>query len=68
MNETKQWYQSRTIWGAAIAIAASVAHAGGISLSASDQSQIVDGALSISGALGGLLAIYGRVAAKSKLA
>ena len=67
MDDLKQWYQSRTIWGALIAIAASLAHAGGITLSAGDQGQIVDSLVSASGALGGLVAIYGRVTASAKL-
>lgn len=67
MDDLKQWYQSRTIWGALIAIAASLAHAGGMTLSAGDQGQIVDSLVSVSGALGGLVAIYGRVTASAKL-
>lgn len=67
MDDLKQWYQSRTIWGALIAIAASLAHAGGMTLSAGDQGQIIDSLVSVSGALGGLVAIYGRVTASAKL-
>jgi len=68
MEDFKQWYQSRTIWGALIAIAASLAHAGGMTLSAGDQGQMVDSLVSVSGALGGLFAIYGRLRASAKLA
>jgi hypothetical protein len=67
MEDIKQWYQSRTIWGALIAIAASLAHAGGMTVSTADQGQIVDSLVSASGALGGLVAIYGRMKAKSSL-
>lgn len=67
MDDIKQWYLSRTVWGALVAIAASLAHSAGLTLSAGDQSQIVDGVVSVSGAIGGLLAIYGRVSAKTRI-
>jgi hypothetical protein len=67
MEDLKTWYQSRTIWGALVAIIASLAHAGGFSLSASDQGQIADALVSVAGTAGGLVAIWGRVKATSKL-
>ena len=68
MLDMKTWYQSRTVWGALIAIAASALQATGIHLNAQDQSQIADAALAMSGAFGGLLAIYGRIKAEKRLA
>lgn len=68
MEEMKTWYQSRTIWGAIIAISASVAHAGGYSLSVADQGQLADAALSLAGTAGGLIAIWGRMKASAKVA
>jgi predicted SpoU family rRNA methylase len=67
MLEMKTWYQSRTIWGALIALAASALQATGIHVSAQDQSQMADAALAIAGAFGGLLAIYGRIKAEKTL-
>lgn len=64
MLDVKSWYQSRTIWGALIAIAASALQATGIHLNSQDQSQITDAVLALSGAFGGLLAIYGRINAE----
>lgn len=68
MEDIKTWYQSRTIWGAIIAISASLAHAGGYNLSAADQGQLADAILSLAGALGGLMAIWGRMKASAKVA
>jgi hypothetical protein len=68
MDDMKQWYQSRTIWGAAVAIAASLAHAGGVNVSAGDQMQAADALVSLAGTVGGLVAIWGRVRASAKVA
>jgi hypothetical protein len=67
MGDLKNWYHSKTIWGALIAIGASVLHAAGIDIEAGDQSQIVDSLVNISGAIGGLLAIYGRLTANAAI-
>lgn len=67
MNDIKQWYSSKTIWGALIAITASVLKMRGFELGAADQSAIADGLVSIVGAAGGLLAVYGRVTASATI-
>lgn len=68
MEDIKTWYQSRTIWGAIIAISASLAHAGGYSISTADQAQLADAVLSLAGTVGGLVAIWGRMKATSRVA
>lgn len=67
MDEIKLWYQSRTVWGAVVAIAASLAQMGGVQLDAVTQGDIAGNLVSLSGALGGLAAIYGRMKAVKKL-
>jgi hypothetical protein len=67
MGDLKNWYSSKTIWGALVAIIASAMHFTGVDIAAADRSQIVDAIINISGALGGLLAVYGRVTAKSAI-
>ena len=67
MEDIKTWYQSRTIWGAVIAVAASLAHAGGYNLSAADQGQLADALVSLAGTAGGLMAIWGRMKATAKV-
>ena len=67
MIDLKNWYSSKTIWGALISIVASVLHFASIDLGATDKSQLVDTVVNIAGALGGLLAAYGRVTAKATI-
>lgn len=67
MEDVKTWYQSRTIWGAIIAILASLAHAGGYNLTVADQGQLAEAALSLAGAFGGLVAIWGRMKASVRV-
>lgn len=67
MDETKPWYLSRTVWGALIAIAASVGGAFGIMLGEVEQSTLTDAILQIVGAAGAVVALYGRLAASQTL-
>lgn len=67
MIHLKNWYSSKTIWGALISIVASVLHFASIDLGTTDKSQLVDAVVNIAGALGGLLAVYGRVTAKATI-
>ena len=61
--ENKYWWQSKTIWGGLVAIGAATAGAFGIAIDDATQGEIVDYIMVIAGAVGGLLAIYGRVKA-----
>ncbi|TDK37229.1 hypothetical protein E2F50_10100 [Rhizobium deserti] len=67
MDSSKTWYQSKTVWGGLIAILASVLQATGVELGAETQSELVDIAVTLSGAAGGLLAIYGRLTATTSI-
>ena len=63
MDDTKPWYMSRTVWGSLVAIAASIGGAFGIMIAEVDQIEITDTILQIVGAVGGFLALYGRLSA-----
>jgi hypothetical protein len=67
MEEMKQWYLSKTVWGALIAILASLMPATGMELDAGVRGQLADDLVSLAGAIGGLLAIYGRLTADKRL-
>lgn len=67
MDEMKQWYLSKTVWGAVIAILASLLPATGLQLDTGTQGQLADNLVSLAGAIGGLLAIYGRLTAEKRL-
>ena len=63
MNDIKNWWQSKTIWGGIITVVAVALGAFGYTLSGDDQIALVEFVSTIGGAIGGLLAIYGRVKA-----
>ena len=61
MVEEKNWYASRTIWGGIIAAAASVFGSFGMSLDAGNQAELTDAVVQLVGAMGAVVAIYGRL-------
>ena len=68
MNEVKPWYQSKTMWGALVSLAALVTsklfH---MDISDQDQLTIVDTMTSIGVNVGVILTIWGRVSASKKI-
>ena len=67
MDDIKQWYVSKTVWGALIAILASLLQAAGIELDPATRGDMADNAVALAGAIGGLVAIYGRLTAEKRL-
>jgi len=67
MTDNKPWYLSKTIWSAAIAVAASIAGLAGIDLTGAEQGTLVDSILQVVSAGGAVAAIVGRVAATKRL-
>lgn len=67
MSDMKAWYQSKTIWGALVAILASVLQAAGTPLEAGAERDLVEALTTLAGAAGGLLAIYGRLSADRRV-
>ncbi len=63
MVEEKQWYQSKTIWGALIAVAASMLGGLGISIEGAVQNDLAEAMLQLVGAIGAMIAVYGRLSA-----
>ena len=66
MTGTKPWYKSRGVWGAIVTLAVAVG-AGGIDVSELDQAEAVDLLMVGGGAVGGLLALVGRIRARDTL-
>ena len=64
MDDVVAWYRSRTVWGALIAIAASLANAAGIEVTAGDAAELADLLVAAAGTIGGLMALYGRIFAR----
>jgi hypothetical protein len=65
--EAKPWYQSKTILGAGVTVAASIGALMGIDISAADQSAITESLMAIAGGIGGAIAIYGRIKADTPI-
>ncbi len=63
MLEMKPWYQSKTVWGALIAIAAPLLGRAGLDVGGAEQAEIAEALTTLAGTLGGLLALYGRLTA-----
>lgn len=63
MDSTKPWYQSRTIWGALIAVFAPLFTISGFDLPAGLHGELADGLMTVAGGIGGLIALYGRLSA-----
>ncbi len=60
----KNWYQSKTVWGALVVILSALLRAGGYEFGEAEAAQLTDAAATIATAIGGLLALYGRLTAK----
>jgi hypothetical protein len=65
--DKKAWYQSKTVIGGILAVLATIAGAFGFTVVEADQVALVDNLAAVGTAVGGLLAIYGRITAKTKI-
>ena len=66
-DDVKAWYQSRTVWGALIAILASLANAAGVEVATGDQAELADLVVAAVGTVGGLIALMGRISASRRV-
>jgi uncharacterized membrane protein len=67
MNEMKPWYQSRSIWGGIVALAAAIAGVFGAPLDAATHEALATALTSAAAAIGAVVAILGRLAAEKTL-
>ncbi len=67
MAGAKPLIQSKTFWGAVVALGGGAVTLGHYTLTPADAAQAVDLLSGIAGAVGGLIAIYGRVVATQKI-
>lgn len=67
MDETKPLIQSKTFWGAVVALGGSALTLGHFTLSPADAAAAVDDLATIASAIGGLIAIFGRVVATKQI-
>lgn len=64
MDDNKKWYQSKGVWGGLAAVVAGVGAAFGLDL---DAGQLTEVMLALGAAVGGIIAIIGRMKASKKI-
>jgi hypothetical protein len=67
MTDSKPWYLSRTIWASLITIVTAAAGILGLPVGGLDNSALTDTLLQAITAISGLVAIFGRVGANSRI-
>jgi hypothetical protein len=67
MTNTTIWWQSKTVWGTALAMLAGVSGLAGIDLNQSVQNELTDILTSAGALVGGAFSLYGRAVAVSQL-
>lgn len=67
MEQTKSLLASKTVWGGLLVVIAAVAGLFGYTFSAEDQASVAAMIENIVLAIGGLLAIYGRITATKRI-
>jgi len=67
MSDDKSWYLSRTVWAGLVALFLSLAGVFGLVSEAADQGALTDVLLQLATAIAGLVAIFGRIGATSRI-
>jgi len=67
MYGNKSIWASTTVWGGIVALLAGIAAIFGVTISEADQSILAEALLGISSALGGIIAIWGRIRATKRI-
>lgn len=67
MTDVKSLFASKTVWGGILALIAALAGLFGYTITPADQAALMETATAIVGAIGGVLAIYGRIVATKRI-
>lgn len=67
MNIEKPWWQSKTLWGAAVTLLSAVLGLAGLELADGDRTSLTELLTSLGAAMGGLMALYGRITARARI-
>lgn len=65
--DSKFWWQSRAVWGGVIAIVAGIGPLVGVVLEPDTQDALIEGLTGLFAAVGGLLALVGRLRASTTI-
>lgn len=68
MEDVKGLLASRTVWGGLLALAAGIAGIFGYTITAADTAELANLGAGVASAIGGLVAIFGRIKATKKIA
>ncbi|WP_375455987.1 hypothetical protein [uncultured Methylobacterium sp.] len=67
LTDTKSIFASKGVWGGAIAVLAALAGLFGYAISPEQQAQIVETAALVASGIGGLVSLWGRIAATRRI-
>lgn len=67
MPDIKPWWQSKTLWGAIVTLVSSALGLAGLDIGDADRQALAELLTSLGAALGGVVAIAGRIAAKHRI-
>ncbi|MEM5473424.1 hypothetical protein WNZ14_16960 [Hoeflea sp. AS60] len=67
MTDIKSWCQSKTLWGAIMTIASAGLGLAGVDVGDADRDALIELLTSLGAAIGGLIAIFGRITAKNRI-
>jgi hypothetical protein len=65
--ETKKWFESIGVWGGIVALIAGIAGGFGYAVGPEEQAAIATAITALASAIGGAIAIYGRMKAKTTI-
>jgi hypothetical protein len=68
MNEVKDWYRSKTIWGGLVALGAALAGLFGIDVDGASSDALALALTDAAAAVGAVIAIWGRLDARQTIA
>ncbi|AKI01207.1 hypothetical protein IMCC20628_02509 [Hoeflea sp. IMCC20628] len=67
MTDIKPWWQSKTLWGAIVTLGSAALGLAGLDVLDTDREALIELLTSLGAAIGGLIAIFGRITAKNRI-
>ena len=67
MTDIKPWWQSKTLWGAIMTIGSAALGLAGLELGETDREALIELLTSLGAVIGGVIAIFGRITARSRI-